>query len=630
MSDQGMMIRVLTPSPELTFLDLLPEAIAPSFLNELKADGAGSFRLPVESLRLRDTPEIVNSRNVVQHEIDGEIQGAWLLRNCHKILVGKGESAELFYEFSGPGLRDWLHDAVVYPSGVQPLSKKKAGTRYFNFACAAGSWYRPTAWVPVTATVLVGDVTSANPWIYAPIGWPDVPQAKWIWDRDSRTVAPVGDVYFRKTFTTMADLSFALFATADDNFQAYLDGIPILSANSVNGWTQLYRGDLDLPAGDHVLAIKATNSGGPAGVMASLFSYQDAKLAQPSQLITFTGDTGWLCSAYPTTPPGWTPGEILRVLMEEAKARGVDTLMNMPLGFTDALDSDGEPWEGIYDWAFDVGAEYLNVIESMEGMAVEVAVHPATFALMAYNAQGTDKSEQVGIRQPIVFRRGHNVLSASEDSEAVLKNVYLMGYGNDLLAEVVDPHGTIPKYGRIEGFTTSGSDTGIDKARLVATKLLELSSAPQESASIVITDVEDNTPFKDFSVGDWVLGPGSTGSKRRRVVSISASADGNTGQPMYEVELDTLAQDRIDKINKFLLNMPQFQLLGETVSPNSTPGGSGGGGYTGGGYTGGNVGSGYGGSSGVGGGGTTVYVQSNEPTGVPVGTLWYDTDATYS
>lgn len=631
MSNEGMMLRVLTPAPDLTFMDLVPEAIAPSVLEELKADGAGSFRLPVSAERLISTPEIVNTRNVVQHSINGVVRGAWLMRNCHRVLVGTGGDAALFYEFSGPGLRDWLHDAVVYPEGSQPLAKKKSGVRYFNFSSKAGSWYKSADWKSVVSMVLQGDQTASNPWIYAPVGWPDVPQAKWVWDRDSRTSAPLGDVYFRKEFTTTEDLSVALFATADDNIQAYVDGVPLISVRDINGWTQLYRGDLDITAGQHVLAIKATNTGGPAALMAALFSYKDPKLAQPSQLITFSGDTGWLCNPYPASAPGWTPGEVIRVLMEEAQARGVSSLMSMGLDFTDTNDSNGQLWETILDWSFDVGSEYLSVIEKLEELAVEVSIDPATFRMQAFNAQGTDRSEQVGTVQPVVFRRGHNVLSASEDSEAVIKNVYLLNFGEEALTEVVDPFTTIPTYGRIEGFITTDSTMDESKSRVVATKLLDISKSPTESASVVITDVEDHTPWSNFGVGDWVQGPGTSGARRRRVVSISAAEDVDTGQIMYEVELDTLAQDRVDRLNKFLLRLPKFQSLGTTVAAGGGSGGGGGGNsYTGGGYTGGNVGSGYGGSTGAGGGGMRVYVQSYEPSGVPVGTLWYDTDATYS
>lgn len=636
MSNEGMMIRVSTPAPSVDFIDLVPEAVGGKFLEELNGDGAGSFRLPVSSQRLSDSPEIVNSRNVVQHSVNGTIRGAWLMRNCHKILVGKGEDAALFYEFSGPGLRDWFHDAVVYPTTDQSLSKTKLGSRYFNFSSKAGSWYHAEDWTAPTSLFFQQSLNPDNPWRYAPIGFPDAPQAKWIWDRDSTAGAPIGDVYFRKTFTSTEPLSFALFATADDEIQAFIDGTPIIAANDPRGWTNLYRGDIDLPAGDHVVAIRATNHQSQGAMVAALYSYKDPKLALPAELITVTGDAGWLCNGYPETAPGMSPGEVLRILMEEAKARGVSSFQNIDLSFTDIADSHGDPWDTTLDWAFDVGMEYIEVIQRMEELAVEVYIHPETFDLRAYNRRGFDRSEQVGEDQPVTFRRGHNVISATEDTEAVLKNVYLLNYGDKSLSEVVDPYSTIPTYGRIEGFVQTDSSMGKAKARVIATKLLETSKAPLESATIVITDVEDHTPWVNFYVGDWVRGPGTTGSRRRRVVSIAASADATTGQPTYEVELDTLSQDKVARINRFLSRMPKFQSLGSTVGAGGSGGGGGGSGssgsdgssgaYTGGGYTGGDVGSGYGGSAG---GGAQVFVQPNEPTSARIGTLWYDTDAVY-
>jgi GH25 family lysozyme M1 (1,4-beta-N-acetylmuramidase) len=38
------------------------------------------------------------------------------MRNWHVVIAGQGERSALYWEFSGPGLREWLHDAVVYPA----------------------------------------------------------------------------------------------------------------------------------------------------------------------------------------------------------------------------------------------------------------------------------------------------------------------------------------------------------------------------------------------------------------------------------------------------------------------------------------------------------------------------------
>lgn len=642
----GVNIRIVSPSPQFRLIDIVPNATSVSALEELKGDGAGSFRLAAGDSRLSLSPDIANYMNVCQVIVDGAIRQSWVLRNVHREFVGSGENAALYYEFSGPGLREWLKHAVVYPQGVAnwAIDKLKPGTRYFNFSSPMGAWYNPAQWSTPIKIIAQGDTTpwstgssTGSPWQTAPVGWPDTTGASpyWIWSSDTRPTAPEGDVYFRYEFnTTDTDFwTYTLFVTADNAFQAYIDGEPVAAQNLKDTWHFLYQGTKDLGPGNHVIAIRASNSNGtsPAGMIAAFFKNGDAKKNIAAQLITVTGDPGWVCMPYPDRPPGFTAGEVLTILLNEAKIRGVTSLQGVDIAFTNATDSNGEAWAEPIDFAFDIGMTYYDVVARLEELACEVRINPITFKLEAYNKQGTHRDTG---NSPVEFRRGHNVLQASEESQGDFTNVYLMSYGDEKLTEVKDTYHSIPQVGRIESFYST--DTSRDKKTTIqiANKMLELGKDPNDSATIVITDVQGHAPWKDFKVGDWVLGPGTQGLRQRRVVSIATTQDEKTGRAAYEVELDTKSQDRADKIAEFLQRMPAFQSMGEQVQGSNGADGSngsnGGDGSNGGngsdGGTGGTGGDGSNGSNGQD-GYVTIYVQPDEPADYTIGTLWYDTDA---
>lgn len=673
-SNTGLSIRILTPAPDLQVIDMVPTYVSANILDEIKGDGSGSFKVSVDDPRFSETPELANYLNVAQVAVDGVICGAFLLKNVHRQLVGTGENAQVVFEFSGPGLREWFRHAVVYPENHNhlPLESLQPGTRYFNFSSPQGNWYNAADWTFPTRMVQVRDTTvgwtagstSGNPWGTSPVGWPDVQNQSvfWVWDRDTRPSAPpTGDVYFRREFaTTDTRATYTLFVTADSSFQAYIDGVPISAQNLKDSWHYLWEGAIDLGPGTHVLAIKASNydNTSPAGMACLLYkngTTADAVLAGDTntnveaQLLAWSGDPYWKCLGYPARAPGWTAGDVLSTLIQEGKDRGVAAMQRLELTFTPSADSNGEVWTEPLDWTFDIGLTYYDVVTRLEELACEVYVDPATFQVYAYNKQGTDRSVQTSTSQAVEFKRGHNVLTATEDSQVNFVNSFLVSYGDTKIAEVVDTYNQIPTVGRIEGYAATDSSYDKKTATSVANKMLELGKDPLDSATVTITDVEDHTPWKDFRVGDWVLGPGATGQRQRRVVSIAAAADDKTGNPVFEVELDSRSQDMNDKIARYLARIPAFAALGTALAAGSTGGVTGGGGPvdTGGGGvvtppdpgTGGGVTDPTGGPVDPGpipepyipppggfGTGLAVYVQPFEPDDHSLGVLWYDTD----
>lgn len=106
-------LKILTPTGAV--LDIIPDAKDAQFLEEIKGPGTGMFQVPITYPRLAAHPNLLAKRNIVQVLVNGVVRGAWIIRNSHRVIVGTGEKAALYWEISGPGLRDWFHDAIVYP-----------------------------------------------------------------------------------------------------------------------------------------------------------------------------------------------------------------------------------------------------------------------------------------------------------------------------------------------------------------------------------------------------------------------------------------------------------------------------------------------------------------------------------
>jgi putative membrane-bound dehydrogenase-like protein len=102
-----------------------------------------------------------------------------------------------------------------------------------------------------------------------PRGWAG---AAWVWDQPDAHQTPQSNDprYLRRTFALPAKVSKAeLWITADNHYVVYLNGKKV---GSDGEWNTVEKYDVAkfLTPGKNVLAIQATNQGGPAGVIARL------------------------------------------------------------------------------------------------------------------------------------------------------------------------------------------------------------------------------------------------------------------------------------------------------------------------------------------------------------------------
>ena len=117
----------------------------------------------------------------------------------------------------------------------------------------------------------------------------DDPKAAWVWSGKS---AEESKIWLRKKFTLETPVKTArVTGTCDNQFKLFLNGSPVLNGRD---WNSLEAADVTklLKQGENILAVEATNEGGPAGLLVQL------KVTGTSgQVVNVVSDASWLAAA---------------------------------------------------------------------------------------------------------------------------------------------------------------------------------------------------------------------------------------------------------------------------------------------------------------------------------------------
>jgi nucleoid-associated protein YgaU len=117
----------------------------------------------------------------------------------------------------------------------------------------------------------------------------------------------------------------------------------------------------------------------PAGLICAIYEATKEGLGQ---LLT-TSNGSWKCLGYPVNEPGMTPGEVMGILLREAKNRGC--FPSLSWTFNNSVDSAGRPWRRVGDISVRVGDDYLTVITQLAETYVDFAMRPAGLILDCYD-----------------------------------------------------------------------------------------------------------------------------------------------------------------------------------------------------------------------------------------------------
>lgn len=356
-------------------LATLSGSYARTWLDSAKDTGSGSLVLQNDDVDLA----LVDYSTVVRFSLDAVERFAILVERKARISVTEDEEVAEATTITGRGLAGIFDEAVIEP--VLGTDRKAfQDTRYFNFASPDMDH---TAWA--AAVLNMTDVHAGQP--DPANGWPE-DAAQWIWDRDGPTFDPVngpplGWCYFWEPFTVVTECQARISVAADDTHDTWLDGNPLVGEDLVTGYHgEVRQVTVTLDAGTHYLAAACRNVFPVrAGLRITCEELAVDPLGTPGTVLAHT-DTGWQVLAYPPGPPGFSPGAVIRILVEEAQARGA--LVGVVLSFTDSLDSAGNAWPVVADISAPVGSSLTDLLRQLGETYIDWHMAPDSFTLYAY------------------------------------------------------------------------------------------------------------------------------------------------------------------------------------------------------------------------------------------------------
>lgn len=369
-----------------TELDVLEEETARGFLAEHSDCGTGRVEM------LNDDPILATADygTILRFDLDTTAQFAVLVEGRDTVSIDEGEEAAERTVVSGRGVLAVFEDAVVEPDlGIARTPIVDA--RAFDYGSAdvdRTAWATPSTAGPIGAMPGVGEPDR-------PLNWHD-DDAERIW---APTVDPLdppvddGVTYFWLPFTIADADTYRLEATADDGLEVKIDGRGLISETRPFLFKETKTADVFLDEGDHYLAAKVTNLARPASpstnvayFLATLWSLKTGG-TDVDAVIVRTSDTDWLAIGYPADPPGVTVGKLIRVLVEEAQARGA--LDGVTLGFTDDDDTASVAWPVVADIVVQVGHDLLTVLRQLAETYCDIAMAADSLTLNAWVQRGT-------------------------------------------------------------------------------------------------------------------------------------------------------------------------------------------------------------------------------------------------
>lgn len=372
------------------------------------AYGVGAARTTIDMID--PAVPMLQEGRLIEHRVDGQLVFTSIVEQWDLQRLAETEEVDQTCMISGRGHLAILEYGVVEPLifGVGPTGTPTMD-RVFNWAAPD---FNDSSWLPATEIRRQGDmIDPAGTWTQSseyPLGWPDE-DAYWILTRPlgpgspSEPKAPVGPTYFRHKFTLTERTELRVYVGADDEWEIWIDGVKHSSSAPAapENWGRTQHVDMGLAAGEHTIGVKLVNSFRPsiatnaAGFIAAAYTISQ-RTKRPDQHV-FSTDRSWLGLDFPATAPGFTPGEIIRIAVEEAQARG--GLQMVSLSFTDRADSAGTPWPEVADFGTKAGTDLLTFIVGELGSTyVDVEMLPGGYLLDAYVKDTAWNTRNVDLR----------------------------------------------------------------------------------------------------------------------------------------------------------------------------------------------------------------------------------------
>lgn len=262
-----------------------------------------------------------------------------------------------------------------------------------------------------------------------------------------------------------------------------------------------------------------------------------------------------------------SPGRIMRILVERAKARGV--LTDITVGFTDTHDSRGVAWpsDATITISWSPGTRYLAILEQLED-ELEVAEWDLTgdrvLQLYAFGTRGVDRTLPGA---QVTLEYGRDILDAPTTGDNQDGGTRVLGAGKDGLYRSATNTTAEAQRGRaIETFQSWNNveDTGTLQT-LVQRAAAIVGDGSHEYAHELTLSEHCPRPGRDFDVSDWVLRSVGGTTERVRVAQHVLSRSGN--EIRWTVGLGDMIEDAQVRTRRMIERL----LSGAAVVGTSTP-----------------------------------------------------------
>jgi hypothetical protein len=425
----------------------------------------------------------------------------------------------------------------VYPEAALPsiARQRMMGWMSASFDDSSSPWIAATALQKQSAGTPITYYKKT-----LPDQWPD-PNAYWIWSRNtSGGVMPASTCYFRKSFTLAQDTWVRLYVTCDNAERTILDGEVVVDNLNADpgtiGWSSAQTVERKLTAGTHQLSVEGVNEtlpggfSGPAALLLTMVEITpDGAVVSPLNVIVHT-DATWRALDYPAAPPGMTVGQIVRIFVEEAQAEGV--LTQISLGFTDTDDSHGAPWTELTPQAFDVGKNYLGVLQQLgEAFADYEMTHDLELRLYEWNTMGADLTGTVSLA---IGADIEELDAPNEEDGAVTHrtNVLLVRDQTGTLYQIEDTTSTAT-YEKKGGYTELGTAPDEETAISIARGLMRTSGYPTLQLTGKVT--ETSGIYSTWERSDRIKLPNMKRvATESKILSIQFDQD-DAGNPIFTI-----------------------------------------------------------------------------------------------
>lgn len=381
----------------------LTEAFGVSFQEVHNDLGSGSLSM------LSDDPNLsaVTYGTVITPLLDTTPIGHWIVEQKERRRIIDPES-DTGYTFTGRTTIAELERSIVYP----PRPPELVSTPIFSGYAAPKPYtderhlgamdtsYDTSGWGSATQIVQARSV-------FAPVAWND-PDAYWI----GGSGGAHGYYHFYKSFTSAGFAVVIQFAMADDG-ELWMDGTLVArvsAATDENPQTRTRRVIVETNGTNHYIYARV----------------QALAVPDPLFLCTVWGKgtntnyarTGSSWKALPDVEAGYTPHQIMNILITEAQSRG--ELTGWTLTSTATNDSDGTPWPTVSgDFALRVGDTVLDVLRQLSETYIDFAVEPGDGPreLSMYVADGVARPGGTGVgrgsTKSVTLAEGTNILELS-------------------------------------------------------------------------------------------------------------------------------------------------------------------------------------------------------------------------